>query len=173
MKELQHYDKAAYNFYAKQRFKDLPILGWDIFSRYFQKICGDFNDVTTLQQISKQQSWEKSFSFNEEILQKEHIIVVTDTNLRIVHATKNIYDMNGYRPEEIKGLQPKIFQGPKTCAETASKIAIAVQNHQPFEAVILNYRKDGSHYNCWIKGGPVRNTTGEVVNFIAFEREVA
>ena len=66
-----------------------------------------------------------------------------------------------------------MFQGKLTCRETANKIGNAVKNKMAFEATILNYRKDGSTYNCWIKGAPIKDNKGNVVNFIAFEREVA
>lgn len=46
-----------------------------------------------------------------------------------------------------------------------------VENKIAFEATILN-RKDGLTYNCWIKGTPIKNKNGDVINFIAFEREV-
>lgn len=170
---MQHYDKAANKFYQKQGFTNMPVNAWDLFSKNFQKVCAYLSDLNIINKLSEDKSWEKGVPFENEILQKKHIVVVTDTNLNIVHATKNIFEMNGYTPEEIKGQKPKIFQGEKTCRETASKISLAIKNNQPFEAVILNYRKDGSTYNCWIKGGPIRNTKGKVVNFIAFEREVA
>ncbi|MEN1785297.1 MAG: histidine kinase, partial [Bacteroidota bacterium] len=69
--------------------------------------------------------------------------------------------------------KPKIFQGEETCENTAAEIKQAVIDRKPFDTVILNYRKDGSTYKCWIKGAPIRNVKGDVVNFIAFEREVA
>ena len=40
-------------------------------------------------------------------------------------------------------------------------------------AVLVNYRKDGTTYKCWIQASPVLDETGRVVNFIAFEKEVA
>jgi len=81
--------------------------------------------------------------------------------------------MNGYSPKDIVGKKPNMFQGSETCPETTRSIRSAVQNKTPFEAIIINYRKDGSSYKCWIKGEPVFNTSGEVVNFIAYEKEVA
>lgn len=173
MQELQHYDKAAHKFYAQQRITSLPVSGWDLFSKYFQKVCSDLSDIVTLQNISKQNTWQSSFLFDKEVSKKKHIVVVTDANLNIVHATKNIFDMNGYQPSEIIGQKPKMFQGADTCKETSSRISNAIKNQQPFEEVVLNYRKDGSTYNCWIKGAPILDKKGKVVNFIAFEREVA
>ena len=173
MKELQHYDRAAINFYASQRILSLPVSAWDVFSEYFQKVCNNLSELSSLKQLSEQQAWDTQFPFDKEIITKNHVIVVTDSQLNIVHATKNIFDMNGYKPEEVLGEKPKMFQGPETCKETISTISKAVRAKQPFETTILNYRKDGSQYKCWIKAAPIHNRKGEVVNFIAFEREVA
>ena len=123
--------------------------------------------------IAHAERWSDSSFFEDEILGKNHIVVVTDADLNIVHASNSIFDMNGYRPSEIIGKKPKMFQGEKTCKKTSSEIREAINKQESFEATVLNYRKDGTTYNCWIKGIPIRNTKGDVVNFIAFEREVA
>ena len=81
--------------------------------------------------------------------------------------------MNGYTLNEIKGKTPRIFQGKETSSKVSATIGKAVKNKKPFEAIVVNYRKDGSTYNCWIKGEPIFNKKGKIVNFIAFEREVA
>ncbi len=151
----------------------MPVSAWDLFSKNLLTVSHNLKDIAVLDQLSKKNRWKIPQDIEEEILGKKHVIVVTDTALKIVHATHSIFDMNGYTPDEIIGKQPKMFQGEATCTTTASKIATAVRNKQAFEAVILNYRKDGSTYNCWIQGQPVKNTKGEVVNFIAFEKEVA
>ncbi|KPM33056.1 PAS fold sensor protein [Croceitalea dokdonensis DOKDO 023] len=173
MEEMKHYDKAANKFYANLNITELPLAGWDVFSKFFSKVCESLQDINILKGISHEQAWQTVVPFEKEVLKKKHIIVVTDAKLNIVHATQNIYDMNGYRPEEIVGQKPKIFQGEKTCKHTAQRISKAVRELESFEATILNYRKDGSTYNCWIKGTPIYNRKGKVVNFIAFEREVA
>ena len=173
MQEIQHYDRAAKRFYDSHPFRNLPVLGWDIFSEAFTSVCENLKDVSVISNIAKENRWEKSALFEKEILEKNHIVVVTDPELNIVHATSNIMKMNGYHPDEILGKKPKMFQGAETCQDTASHIRKNVMEKRPFEAVILNYRKDGSTYKCWIKGAPIRDRKGKVVNFIAFEKEVA
>ena len=81
--------------------------------------------------------------------------------------------MNGYKPEQIIGNKPKMFQGEKTCKKSLSVISSAIKEQRSFETIVTNYRKDGSTYKCWIHGQPVLDNKGKVVNFIAFEREVA
>ena len=170
---MKEYDFAANNFYTKQGLKSLPLGSWDLFSSGFNTLCSGLSEVKNLKSFALTHKWEDTSSFEKEILEDNHIVVVTDTNLTIVHASKSIYGMNGYLPQEIIGKKPKLFQGEKTCQETSLRIRKAIENREPFEEVILNYRKDGSTYKCWIKGAPVKDVHGQVVNFIAFELEVA
>ncbi len=173
MKTIEHFDAAGSKFYQNRAIPSFPISSMDLYAQHFQKVCRNFQDVKNLHQLSIVQKWESDVPFKNGILDKEYVVVVTDTALNIVYATQNIFTMNGYQPDEIIGKKPKMFQGEKTCHETSREIGIAIQNRAPFEKTITNYRKDGTIYNCWIKGAPIFNTKGDVVNFIAYEKEVA
>ncbi len=173
MKEIKDYDIAANRFYSSLDIKSLPLNSWDFYATFFDKVCHASNDVFMLQNLAKSNKWSYNENFEEELFQKEHVILITDAKLTIVHATQNMLHMNGYTPEEVLGKKPKMFQGIHTSKETLKNIGEAVKNKKTFEAVVLNYRKDGSTYKCWIKGEPILNTSGELVNFIAYEREVA
>lgn len=173
MKEIKEYDIAAKTFYAKQHVNSLPLGSWDLFSSRYNRLCHGLDEINILKNLAISKKWIDHSFFEREILKKDSIVVVTDSQLNIVHASETIFDMNGYHPEEIIGKKPKIFQGKDTCKKTASAIRSAIEREEPFEVTILNYRKDGSTYNCWIKGLPIHNAKGKLVNFIAFEREVA
>jgi len=173
MLEIKNYDLAANKFYSTLDIKSLPINSWDFYASFFDKICQSGNDIFMLKNLAKRNNWLHDENFDEELSQKGHVIVVTDSQLRIVHASQNILDMNGYTSKEVLGKKPKMFQGKDTCEKTLRNIGVAVNKREPFEAVVLNYRKDGSTYKCWIKGNPVFNKSGEIVNFIAYEKEVA
>jgi PAS domain S-box-containing protein len=174
MNNLLNYDNALYKFYKTLKTNSLPISSWDFYSSFFDKSCKSSSDVKCLLQLAKNNSWV----FNEAILEqelidKEHTIVVTDSELRIVYASQNIWKMNRYRPDEIIGKKPNMFQGVNTCRKSLNYISKAIKEQKPFETTIVNYRKDGEPYNCWIKGEPIYNIEGKVINFIAFEKEVA
>lgn len=173
MNEIKSYDRAANRFYKSQNITGLPIISWDLFGNYFDTLCKNYSDAFSLKNLAEQNKWLYTSEFKENLINKEQVIVVTDANLRIVHATSNISGMNGYAPDEIVGKTPKIFQGEETCKKTQLKISKAIKNQTSFEATVLNYRKDGSTYKCWIKAEPIFNKQGKVVNFIAYEREVA
>lgn len=79
--------------------------------------------------------------------------------------------MNGYLPKEVLGKTPKLFQGPATEPGSRELIRTAIAAIQPFTCTILNYRKDGSLYNCSIEGFPVVNESGKLVHYVAIEEE--
>ncbi len=170
---MKAYDDAAYRFHKELRFNCLPLNSWDIYGLYFDTLCSTYEDIVSLKRLSKDNRWSYTDTFKDALLKKDQIIIVTDTDTKIVHATQNIILMNGYRPEEIVGKRPKLFQGAETSKKTTGEIRTAINNRKPFEAVILNYRKNGTPYNCWLKAEPVFDTQGELVNFIAYEKEVA
>ncbi len=173
MEKIRYYDEAISKFYRNQEINSYPLSSLDIYSQHFDKVCQSLQDISNLSDLAKKEKWGYDLPFKDEILGKEHVVVVTDPQLNIVYASQNIYSMNGYRPEEILGKKPKMFQGEKTCMDTARTISMAVRNLESFEATITNYRKNGSTYNCWIQGAPVFDTQGKVVNFIAFEKDEA
>ena len=150
-----------------------PLLSWDFFAPHFQKISELLKDARELEQRALVDSWESPVNFKQKLLPEEQVIVLTDPELNIQHATSNIYKMNGYLPDELIGQKPKIFQGEKTCAKTNARISKAIKELKPFEETIINYRKDGTSYRCWIQGQPIFNTEGQLIHFIAFEKEVA
>ncbi|MEK6152998.1 PAS domain-containing protein [Flavobacteriaceae bacterium 3-367] len=173
MDEIKAYDEAANTFYRSRNITALPLVSWDLFGPYFNKLCKDAKDICGLNRLAQDNQWSYTGKFDRALTEKEHVIVVTDVELNIVYATHNISKMNGYPQAEIMGKKPKMFQGKDTCKDTARYISKAVRNKLPFEATLLNYRKNGEPYNCWIKGEPIFDGKGKLVNFIAYEREVA
>ena len=119
--------------------------------------------------MESKQQWQTNFEF-EKLMNEDTVVVVTCPSLKIVYATKNIVRMNGYESHEVIGKSPKMFQGEATCPVISKEIGLAVQNKQPFDKVVTNYCKNGSLYQCHIQGFPVFNKSGELINFIAFER---
>ena len=173
MKELKDYDFAANKFYSEYPLPVFPIISGDFYRSHSDKICKSYNDLVYLSKLAKRNQWVYNTELEDQLINKDYIIVVTDATLKIVHVTHNLLEMNGYSPTEVIGKQPKMFQGKDTCKETTDYIASAIRNKVPFEALIVNYKKNGLPYKCWIKGEPIFDKMGEVINFIAFERAVA
>lgn len=151
-----------------------PLLCWDIFIYAYKRRLQLFADLQRLATIKKQYGWfniaaEPDFA----LIWLNKTVIITTPSLQIIHATENIFDMNGYRPHEVIGNRPSMFQGGETTQESKNIIRMGVDTHTSFETTILNYKKDGTPYTCHVKGYPVFNKTGTLVNFMAFENRVA
>jgi PAS domain S-box-containing protein len=143
---------------------------WDICAEGMQKRIDSAKELKALQEIKKRNGWDKPSDFIDNSLVWENkVIIVTDTQFTIIYATENMFGMNGYKPSEVIGKSPKMFQGAETEAESRKLIRLAIEQTQEFETVITNYRKDGQRYKCHIEAFPIFNSNGKLVNFVALE----
>ncbi len=148
-----------------------PLLCWDIVMEGISRRKEFAKDIIALQNLMRINKWYSILdrSLDNCIVWENKVIIITNPALKIVFATKNIYELNGYKPFEVIGRHPKMFQGEATCIESRAKIKSAVERRLPFECKIINYRKDGAIYNCHIEGFPIFNKQGNLINFIALE----
>ncbi|UOB19245.1 PAS domain-containing protein [Abyssalbus ytuae] len=169
MKTLKNYDEALLKFYKKQQLNCLPLISWEFYCAKFYNENKLNKEVTLLNSLAV--VWKNKWNFKNHLKQNTTIIV-TDTLVKIVYASSNIEEMTGYKPHELLGKSPKIFQGEKTNSDILKSFKIAIKNKKPFHSTLVNYKKDGSEYNCEIKAYPVFNSKNKLVNFIAFEKAV-
>lgn len=151
-----------------------PIVSGDFYTIGFDALCSNLIETKKLKVLAEKMKWDTDFeTIEQHILEKNHVVIVTDIRLKIVHVTANIHKMNGYLAEEVLRKSHKLFQGAKTSLAARNRISQAIQKQVAFEEVLINYRKNKSAYNCWIKGLPIKDNRGKVVNFIVFEKLVA
>lgn len=157
---LREYDKAWAKYQESLKIVPVPLTSWEFYNlpRAEQK---EFNDI--------QANWVEKINYVSVKKDKNIAVLVTDANLKIVFASSNIMEMNGYDYKEIIGNSPKMFQGKETSLESRQIIRKAVEKLQPFKEVILNYKKNGETYLCQIEAYPKFDKKGNFVNYIAFE----
>ena len=81
--------------------------------------------------------------------------------------------MCGYSLDELRGknLGP-ILQGEQTDREPAERMRRAVHEHRPCTETILNYHKNGTSYWAEVAITSIFDNTGELLWFVAREREL-
>lgn len=168
MKEFSTYDEMMGTYYENSCNMILPLNSWEFYGEYSNNLFLCKDDLITLQKISA--NWDFNENYKKQLVENRKVIVVTDLNLKIVFASKNIEEMNGFMPAEVIGRSPKMFQGKETSQKTTSQIRTAIDSQVPFEYSLINYKKDKSKYLCNIQGFPVMNKKGKLVNYIAFEK---
>lgn len=147
-----------------------PLLCWDIFMDRMHRRLSLAQDAEDLYNYAQQNNWQVNWDFNTILCKQEKVVVVTNMQARIVYASANMIEMNGYNAADVIGKSPSIFQGPDTELVYKQMIGQKIRNAEPFEAIITNYKPYGRKYLCAIEGHPVFNVQGQLINYIAFEQ---
>jgi PAS domain S-box-containing protein len=153
------YDQAWAKYHKKLRLLPLPLVCWDFYNDQNEEITS-FNSI--------QKNWIHKEAYPHQIAAKS--VIITDSKLNIVFASKEISKLTGYHNSEIIGNTPKIFQGDLTDATTREKIRIAISKKHPFKEIVINYKKDGTYYKCEIEAYPKFDADNNLVHYIAFEK---
>lgn len=169
MNNFRQYEDAIAMYHNGLNVKTPPIFCWDFHNEFLTAVKSFFQDLNKLNSIASQNKWiQNNWDIKNSL--KEEVIIVTDAKLKIVFASHNIVKMNGYVEAEVLGKSPKIFQGEATNQITSNEIRKAIVEQQPFEKIVMNYKKNGEVYACLIKGFPVFNVKGDLSHYIAFEK---
>ncbi len=158
------YDNARIKYYSSLKVLKTPLMCWDFYSNYK-------NDFLLFNIIQK--NWTEKIDFLKETNLNSFQILITDSKFKIIFATDNLIDMNGYQPFEVIGKSPSLFQGLETSEKTKKSIKKALNSHAPFKELILNYKKNGESYWCEIEAYPKFDNQGNFLNYIAFEKIAA
>lgn len=150
--------------------KSGPLLCWDIYMEGYRRRMKSAQTFAEVNDWAQKHQWRTDWDLQDLILNKQRVVVVTDVEQVIRYASPNMPAMNGYQPKEVLGKKPKMFQGPNTCPHTRNEIREAIIRRIPFKGAIINYRKNGTPYNCLVEEYPVWNRDGALVHFIAFEK---
>lgn len=156
---FEKYDQAWAKYQKSLKLLPLPLLSWDIFSHANFEVLA-FNTI--------QKKWLHKENYLNQISNKS--IIITDSKLTIIFASKKISELTGYNQNEIIGNSPKMFQGILTSDTTKNNIRKALEKKHPFKEVMLNYKKDGTTYWCEIEAYPKFDSNNNLVNYIAFEK---
>ena len=90
----------------------------------------------------------------------------------IVFANRALLEQTGYGLHEVLGRSPRMFQGPETSREATHALREALEQWQPAQMQVLNYRRDRS--SCWIelKVAPLADRHGWHSHWVSVQRDI-
>lgn len=100
--------------------------------------------------------------------------VLTDPEGRVTWINSAFTRLCGYTLPELRGRKPgHLLQGPATDPVAVAKLRSALHQHRAASVELVNYRKNGEPYAVWISLNPLHDRTGQLVGFMAIERETS
>lgn len=107
------------------------------------------------------------------VAQVQDAIVVTDATGNITWVNEAWSRVTGYPATDAIGKRPgALLHGARTSDETTARMRASVRAGRPFEAEVLNYRRDGAEFWMEVRASPVRDAGGAITSFVAIERDV-
>lgn len=91
---------------------------------------------------------------------------------RIIYVNEAFTTLTGYLPSEVIGKTPRIVQGSKTDVLELERLKQHMDNFEPCELTLINYKKSGEEYWVNFTLNPVTNKHGKVTHWVSLQRDV-
>ena len=99
-------------------------------------------------------------------------VMITDNEGRIEYINSKFTELTGYTPEEVLGKTPSIIKSDKTPLEEYRKMWETIKSGSEWHGEFCNRKKNGTLYWEHSSISPVKNTEGEVTNFVSVNEDV-
>jgi PAS domain S-box-containing protein len=90
----------------------------------------------------------------------------------LIYVNDAFVEITGYSRDDVLGKNCRCLQGENTDPDQVAIIREAIQAQKPVSIDLRNYRKDGTEFWNHLEIAPVKNDTGEVINYIGFQQDV-
>ncbi|MBI5890410.1 MAG: EAL domain-containing protein [Nitrosomonadales bacterium] len=98
-------------------------------------------------------------------------ILITDANALVVAVNHAFVEMSGFRSEEVMGRNPRLLASGRHDAEFYRAMWDDIGNHGYWQGEIWDKHKSGRVYPKWMSITAVRDTRGDVVNYVSIARD--
>ena len=137
------------------------------------KVIITLTDITEL--LEKQEKLKEVSEILEQYKKAvDELLIVskTDTKGIITYVNKNFCDISGYSKDELIGKPHNIVRHPDMPKELFKDMWESIKSGKIWRGVIKNRKKDGGEY--WVDTGimPIKNSKGEIIEYIALRNDI-
>lgn len=144
-----------------------PLMCWDIAS--LSTITSSrYIDLVIFQKLAITHEWELGSDFLQD--KQFDALVVTNMHQKIKWVSQGFKKMTGYSPSYALHKSPNFLQGNNSSKSSRSEIREAIMEQKTVSTSLINYRKDGSEYNCHIEIIPLFTHQNKLAHFLAIEK---
>lgn len=137
----------------------------------FRTIYGSMQDITQ----SKDSALELELR-NQSLESAHDGIIITDPALPdnpIIYCNTGFTRLTGYHTDEVIGRNCRFLQGEETDHSVVRELSTKVANGESCQAILKNYRKDGSAFWNRLSISPVYSSDGMLRNFIGIQTDAS
>jgi diguanylate cyclase (GGDEF)-like protein/PAS domain S-box-containing protein len=99
--------------------------------------------------------------------QSSEAVLISDKNNHITAVNAAFTRLTGYGSSDVFGQDPKLLSSGRSDPDLSRQMWAALQDNGFWEGEIWDRRKDGSIFPKWLTISVIRNSAGEIENFVA------
>jgi len=104
--------------------------------------------------------------------QTPETIVITDPEGAIQYVNSAFEETTGYSRAEALGKNPSVLKSGKHSDDFYKGMWETISKGRIWQGQLVNRRKDGQFFTEEVKIAPVKDTAGEIVNYVAVKRDI-
>jgi len=101
------------------------------------------------------------------------VVIITDIEGRIEYVNPAFEKVSGYSKSEALGKTPAILKSGEQDASFYKELWRTIESGKTWRGRIVNKRKDGGIFTEDASISPVRDSCGEIVNFVGVKRDIS
>ena len=150
----QNASAGSLTYQARHKHKDGTVFPVEVSAMNFD-FSGQSFSLTIVRDMTEQDKIKNTMQFHSEILMNIHegVQITRISDQTIVYSTPVFNQMFGYTENELIGKKVSRLnaQTTKSADERSSEINSVLHDSGYWQGQILNARKDGSTFWCWVK----------------------
>jgi len=99
-------------------------------------------------------------------------IIITDAGCNILSVNQAFTAITGFTSEEAVGKNPRMLSAKTQDQKFYEEMWAAVKTMGHWQGEIWNRRKNGEIYPTWLTLSSVRNTSGEITNYVGISQDI-
>jgi len=118
---------------------------------------------------------EPDFRLMQALVTSQQTFVLSDPSLPdnpIVYCSDGFCKLSGYKRADVLGRNCRFMQGPGTDQRAVEKIREGVAEGRDMSVCLLNYKADGTSFWNQFFVAAIRDSKGNIVNFVGVQCEV-
>jgi diguanylate cyclase (GGDEF)-like protein/PAS domain S-box-containing protein len=151
-------DQATEAILAMTDDKALPVAA----SNEVGRLLESFNRLVAQRNLAEENTRRLATVF----VSSNEAILITDAQNRIIEANPAFSRMTGYDPQEVLGKDPKILSAGRTPIEVYREMWADLDEKGNWQGELWDRRKTGEAYPKWLSISVVRDSGGNVANYI-------
>ncbi|GAB4171113.1 MAG: hypothetical protein Kow00108_05480 [Calditrichia bacterium] len=104
--------------------------------------------------------------------QVDESVVITDPTGRIQYVNMNMVEVSGYREDELIGNYPRVLKSGKHDNQFYKDLWGTIISGKSWSGRIINRKKSGELYTEETVITPIKNSSGDIVNFVAVKKDI-